>query len=228
MEFAKIIWEKNTPKSVSFDDFYFSTTSGIQESIYNFLVHNDLQQRFSQLQNKQYFRICETGFGSGLNFILTKNLWHKYVINDSQLEFISFEKFPITINDLRKILNSFAELDGYQSFVEQYNPIDGLNIYKFDNITLKLIIDDVNNINHYNLPVIDAWFLDGFSPTKNSLMWSDNLFDNISKLCHNDSSFATFTASSKVRKALQKYGFKVKKDKGFGNKREMMYGVFMS
>lgn len=23
MEFAKIIWEKNTPKSVSFDDFYF-------------------------------------------------------------------------------------------------------------------------------------------------------------------------------------------------------------
>ncbi|MDE4992390.1 tRNA U-34 5-methylaminomethyl-2-thiouridine biosynthesis protein, partial [Francisella tularensis subsp. holarctica] len=87
---------------------------------------------------------CETGFGSGLNFILTKNLWHKYVINDSQLEFISFEKFPITINDLRKILNSFAEIDGYQSFVEQYNPIDGLNIYKFDNINLKLIIDDVN------------------------------------------------------------------------------------
>ncbi|MDE5022652.1 MnmC family methyltransferase, partial [Francisella tularensis subsp. holarctica] len=32
----------------------------------------------------------------------------------------------------------------------------------------------------------------------------------------------------KVRKALQKYGFKVKKDKGFGKKREMMYGVIMS
>ncbi|MDE4970103.1 MnmC family methyltransferase, partial [Francisella tularensis] len=30
------------------------------------------------------------------------------------------------------------------------------------------------------------------------------------------------------RKALQKYGFKVKKDKGFGNKREIMDGVFMS
>ncbi|WP_032731717.1 MnmC family methyltransferase, partial [Francisella tularensis] len=58
---------------------------------------------------------------------------------------------------------------------------------------------------HYNLPVIDAWFLDGFSPTKNSLMWSDNLFDNISKLCHNHSSFATFTASSKVRKASQNF-----------------------
>ncbi|MDE5033871.1 MnmC family methyltransferase, partial [Francisella tularensis subsp. holarctica] len=78
----------------------------------------------------------------------------------------------------------------------------------------KLIIDDVKNINHYNLPVIDAWFLDGFSPYKNSLMWIDNLFDNISKLCHTHSSCATFTASSTVRKAFQKYGFKVKKDKG--------------
>ncbi|MDE4942886.1 tRNA U-34 5-methylaminomethyl-2-thiouridine biosynthesis protein, partial [Francisella tularensis subsp. holarctica] len=36
MEFAKIIWEKNTPKSVSIDDFYFSTTSGIQERLDNF------------------------------------------------------------------------------------------------------------------------------------------------------------------------------------------------
>ncbi|MFV9973884.1 MAG: MnmC family methyltransferase, partial [Francisella endosymbiont of Hyalomma asiaticum] len=42
----------------------------------------------------------------------------------------------------------------------------------------------------------------------------------------NDSSFATFTASYKVRKTLQKYGFEIKKDKDFGNKREMMYGLF--
>ena len=57
-------------------------------------------------------------------------------------------------------------------------------------------------------------------------MWSDNLFESISKLCHNNSSFATFTASSKVRKTLQKHGFGVKKDKSFGNKREIMSGVF--
>ncbi|MDE4978435.1 MnmC family methyltransferase, partial [Francisella tularensis subsp. holarctica] len=54
------------------------------------------------------------------------------------------------------------------------------------------------------------------------------LLDNFSNLCHNHISCATFTASYKVRKALHKYGFKVKKDKGFGNKTEMMYGVFMS
>ena len=73
------------------------------------------------------------------------NLWHKYVCKDSQLEFISFEKFPIAaLNDLGEILKSFDELDDYRNFLEQYNHLEDLNIYEFDNITLKLIIDDVN------------------------------------------------------------------------------------
>ncbi|GAB4222912.1 MAG: tRNA (5-methylaminomethyl-2-thiouridine)(34)-methyltransferase MnmD [Francisella sp.] len=226
MQFAKIIWEKNTPKSVAFDDFYFSTKSGIQESIYNFLVHNNLQQRFSSTQDNQIFRILETGFGSGLNFILTKNLWSKYANKNAKLEYISFEKFPIRIDDITKILGSFSELNNYHDFLKQYNPKEGLNIYNFNNITLILIIDDVNNINNYKLDMIDALFLDGFAPAKNTNMWNDNIFKSISKYCHKSTSFATFTASSKVRKTLQNNGFEIKKDKGFGYKREMMYGIF--
>ncbi|MBD1307837.1 hypothetical protein IDZ82_09505, partial [Francisella tularensis subsp. holarctica] len=73
----------------------FTASSKVRKALqkYGFKVKKDKgfgNKREMMLQNKQYFRICETGFGSGLNFILTKNLWHKYVINDSQLEFISF------------------------------------------------------------------------------------------------------------------------------------------
>ncbi|MBD5784307.1 hypothetical protein [Francisella tularensis] len=85
---------------------------------------------------------------------------HKHVITYTKLEFISFEKLPITIIDYRKILNGFADLDDYQNFVEQYNPFDDLNIYNFDNITLKLVFANFNNINKYNLQVIDAVFFD--------------------------------------------------------------------
>lgn len=48
------------------------------------------------------------------------------------------------------------------------------------------------------------------------------------KLSKNQSSFATFTSASKIRKLLEKYGFKVNKDTGFGKKREMMYGTFIN
>lgn len=224
--FSKIIWEYATPKSKLFDDFYFSSDSAIEESTYNYLKHNFLQEKFTKL-NQPQFTICETGFGTGLNFILTMNLWHKYAHENDYLEYYSFEKYPITKEDLVDILKQFKNLSNYEELLKLYNPENGLNIYKFGNITLNLIIDDVNNIDLYHLPIINTWFLDGFSPAKNNSMWSDKLFENMNLLSSQNSSFATFTASSLVRKALQKNNFEVKKDTGFGKKREMMYGSFI-
>ncbi|WP_150466943.1 tRNA (5-methylaminomethyl-2-thiouridine)(34)-methyltransferase MnmD [Francisella sp. SYW-9] len=226
MDFAKVIWEKNTPKSDIFDDFYFSSDSGVEESTYNFLEHNFLEHKFKSLSTKQKFCICETGFGAGLNFTLTLNLWQKVAPKDAQLEFVSFEKYPMDLENTSKVLNSFEQLNNYEKFLEQYKPQKGLNIISFENVTLKLIIDDVNNIGQYRFSKVDSWFLDGFTPARNIAMWNDILFKNMALRSKSNSSFATFTASSLVRKKLQKYGFEVKKDTGFGKKREMMYGFF--
>ncbi|QIW10549.1 tRNA (5-methylaminomethyl-2-thiouridine)(34)-methyltransferase MnmD [Francisella sp. LA112445] len=226
MDFAKVIWEKNTPKSDIFDDFYFSSDSGVQESTYNFIEHNFLEHKFKSLSSKQNFCICEAGFGAGLNFTLTFNLWQKVAPKDAQLEFVSFEKYPMDLENISKVLSSFKQLCNYHRFLELYKPQEGLNIISFENITLKLIIDDVNNIEQYTFTEVDCWFLDGFTPARNITMWNDILFKNMALRSNLKSSFATFTASSLVRKKLQKYGFEVKKDTGFGKKREMMYGSF--
>ncbi|MED7788648.1 tRNA (5-methylaminomethyl-2-thiouridine)(34)-methyltransferase MnmD [Francisella sp. 19X1-34] len=226
MDFAKIIWEQNTPKSDIFDDFYFSSDCGVQESTYNFLKHNFLEHKFKSLNSKQKFCICESGFGAGLNFILTLNLWQKLALKCAELEFISFEKYPMSLEDISKVLNGFKQLNNYERFLELYKPQKGLNIISFENVTLKLIIDDVNNIEQYKFSKVDTWFLDGFTPARNISMWNDILFQNMALRSKLGSSFATFTSSSLIRKKLQKHGFEVKKDKGFGKKREMMYGFF--
>lgn len=57
MDFAKVTWQENTPKSDIFDDFYFSSDSGVEESTYNFLEHNFLEDKFSSLNPKQKFCI---------------------------------------------------------------------------------------------------------------------------------------------------------------------------
>ena len=72
--------------------------------------------------------------------------------------------------------------------------------------------------------LVDCWFLDGFSPDKNPEMWNTGLYQAMFRLTQNGGSFATFTASSAVRKGLQAVGFDVKKRKGFGKKREMLWG----
>ncbi|AIT10071.1 tRNA U-34 5-methylaminomethyl-2-thiouridine biosynthesis protein [Candidatus Francisella endociliophora] len=231
MKFTKLIWENDTPKSLFFDDFYFSSDAAVTESSYNFLEHNFLATKFRELgKSNQKFTIFESGFGAGLNFILTMNLWRKYVsniLNTTHLEFISFEKYPIRHSDLLKISQKFSNLVSYKDLLRVYCPIQGENNYQFEKIKLRLIIDDINNMSSYELPKIDAWFLDGFAPAKNSAMWNENLFTNMKLLSKKGSSFATFTASSLVRKALQRNDFEVKKDTGFGKKREMMYGSFI-
>ena len=78
---------------------------------------------------------------------------------------------------------------------------------------------------------IDAWFLDGFSPSKNPSMWQDSLFEIMAKLSfyQNEQSYttlATFTAAGFVRRGLKQSGFNMAKRKGFGRKRDMLIGQF--
>ncbi|MDO9795301.1 MnmC family methyltransferase, partial [Glaesserella parasuis] len=59
---------------------------------------------------------------------------------------------------------------------------------------------------------------------KNPEMWNETLYQQMFRLTQAGGSFATFTASSNVRRGLQAVGFEVKKRKGFGKKREMLWG----
>lgn len=226
MEFAEIVWDKGVPKSKIFDDFYFSSDSGIDESYYNFISHNFLEDRFLRLEDNREFIVIETGFGSGLNFLLTLGLWKKNAPKSTTLRFISIEKYPLKSEDLVKILNLFPKVDKSQLIEKYYITNNGLNNYKFDNVELDLVVDDICNLKNYSFQKADAWFLDGFTPARNEEMWTEELFHNISSLSYKGTTFATFTASSLIRKRLQKYGFEVRKDKGFGEKREMMYGFY--
>jgi tRNA 5-methylaminomethyl-2-thiouridine biosynthesis bifunctional protein len=69
---------------------------------------------------------------------------------------------------------------------------------------------------------VDAWFLDGFSPSKNPDMWTPELFTTIKKLSYIKTTIATFTAAGVVKRGLLSEGFTLKKVPGYGKKREML------
>ncbi len=71
---ANLNWDaQGQPKSEEFDDFYFNTDSGIDESRYVFINPSKLTQRWQD--HNGTFTVLETGFGTGLNFILTWFEW---------------------------------------------------------------------------------------------------------------------------------------------------------
>ncbi len=215
--------------NADYDDVYFQPADGIAESKYVFLDHNQLDYRFSNLK-KRHFTIAETGFGSGLNFILAAELFLKTAKPDQMLHFISFEKHPIKKEDLAKIYQSWPEYQHICDDILQHYPIPVPGFHDVmlchRRLRLTLCYGDITDLLPDVVGSIDAWFLDGFAPAKNPDMWSDHLFSQMARLSHSGTSFATFTAAGFIRRGLIDHRFDVTKVKGFGKKREMMIGTY--
>lgn len=220
----------NVVFSPQFDDIYFSATDGIGESHYHFLEGNALPTRFPTW-GKKTFTLAETGFGTGLNFLLTTTLWQQHAPKNSRLHYISAEKHPITPQQLHDIYTENHWLNETTlALLENYPPLSAgryhLNIN--NTVTLTLLFGDaLSQFLAYDF-VADAWFLDGFAPAKNPDLWTQTLFDCMASHSRPQTTFATFTAASAVRKGLVQAGFDVQKGKGFGKKRERLLGTFIA
>jgi tRNA 5-methylaminomethyl-2-thiouridine biosynthesis bifunctional protein len=253
---AVIEWdEKGQPLSAQFKDVYFSPKDGLEESRYVFIEHNQLTKRFARLKSGDSFVVAEAGFGTGLNFLSCWQHWLDHAPRDAQLSFISVEKYPLSPDDLARSLALWPSLSKLanklchcyeMSFTSTQAP--QYKTLNFGNVRLLLLIDDAEsgfrrllhthdreatqNFSQSSLTIkpgwdgVDAWFLDGFTPSRNPEMWTKSLYHSMALLSRQETTFSTFTAASAVRHDLTAVGFDVTRASGFGSKREMLYGVF--
>ena len=226
---ATITWKEDTPVSTEFDDLYFNVQAGLAECEHVFLNGNNLKERFVNLKAPQ-FVIAETGFGTGLNFLAARRLWLDHAPEDACLHFISVEKFPLSRADLTQALKHWPELeDGTSQLIQRYpEPVPGFHRLSLDGGRIQLTLMLMDAIDAYSQleAHIDAWFLDGFAPSKNPEMWNEHLFTQLGRLSHESTTLATFTAAGFVRRGLQTVGFDIQKVPGFGRKREMVSARF--
>lgn len=233
--------EDGSPYSTQFDDIYFDTAAGTSQSECVFIKGNNLIERFKEHKGK--FVIAETGFGTGLNFLLTWQVIQQLNTQRNNhekihLHFISVEKYPLSkaqLSQSLKILPQLAEFS--HELISQYpeNTTENV-ILNFDtgHISLELIFDDATQGLAQVCPqrgrvkpaLVDAWFLDGFSPNKNPEMWQNALFQQISRLSKEQATLATFTVSGNVKRQLISAGFRVEKRLADGKKNEMLVGIF--
>jgi tRNA 5-methylaminomethyl-2-thiouridine biosynthesis bifunctional protein len=223
---AKLGWRQGVPYSDVFDDLYFAREGGLEESRYVFLENNDLPQRW---KNYSRFTVAETGFGTGLNFLSTLALWSESAPDYAQLHYISAEKHPFTKTDLSLALEFWPYLSRYCKELLKVYPelVPGYHRRELANrrVTLTLLFGDALELYTQLRAEVDAWYLDGFAPSKNPQMWIPKLFQQIARLSHPGTTFSTFTAAGMVRRGLQEVGFEVSKFPGFGAKRDMLRGV---
>jgi len=208
-----------------FDDIYHSVAGGIEEARHVFIGGNKLPNRWEEGGR---FTIVETGFGCGLNFLAT---WNELNQSNSnvRLDYVSVEKHPFSRESLAQVLEAWPQFDSLtRKLLDVYPPLaPGFHrLHPGRGVTLTLLFGDALEQLRELDAYADAFFLDGFAPSRNPAMWSDALFREIGRLAAPGATAATYSVAAKVKHGLAEVGFDVEKRTGFAHKREMLVAQF--
>ena len=218
MKKARVIFKDNTPYSLDFEDFYFNSQEGVEESRFVYTEAFEWEECES-------FIIAETGFGIGLNFFLTLQNFLKTKKRPKRLFYVSVEGFYLEPSFLREAYKRLGIYEEIKELLEQFllfYPKCAKGIYRFyfKDCFLDLVFDDISVLKRLEFEA-NIWYLDGFSPSKNSLMFDENTLFEIARLSKLNATILSFSSSSFLQKNLKHCGFDVAKVNGF-RKREMV------
>ena len=215
---ANLAFLDETPYSEAFGDVYHSVAGGPAQAEHVFLQGNGLPQRWA---GRESFVILETGFGFGLNFLVTLKAWRRHP--GKKLHYVAVEKHPFRLQDLQTLHGRYPELREEAALLHSRWPmlVSGGHRAELGSVVLTLFFSDIKVLRELRLSA-DAIYLDGFSPAKNPDMWSSQLMRSVSRLAAPGATAATWSVAAQVRGSLERVGFAVEKRPGFGHKKEML------
>ena len=197
------------------NESYHSVNGSIQESLHVFI-----NAGLSQVRKKE-ISIFEVGFGTGLNALLS------YIFSENnsiKICYDAIELFPIK-RELFSQLN-FTECLGhnYDSiYLKMHESAWNSNIEISENFSLKKILGDLRTFKLSGK--YDLVFFDAFSPQVEPELWTYEIFEKIYSGMNMNGIFVTYCAKGKVRRNLQKVGFKAERIPGPAGKREMLRAI---
>lgn len=215
-----IKYHNNALYNSEFDDIYFNTYEPLAECEYAYSSALDGV-------NKSAIVVAEAGFGVGLNFFCTIVKFKS--LNKKSLHYIAVEKYPFSKDELASIYEQFG-LDSaiYKEFLDSYHIVSNslLRIYLLNRtIILDLYFGDILEFLEECEFRADVWYLDGFAPSKNPQMWSEEFLSNLACCSYKDTIIRSFSCARVVRDRLSQNGFEVGKLKGYHKKREMLQAI---
>lgn len=210
-----------TPYSPRFGDRYHSEQGqGLEQARQSFLAGCDLPAAWAEAPQ---WRILETGFGFGLNFLVTWAAWKADPQRPRLLHFVSVEAYPVCAEDLRRALPRDAALRalGEQLAAQWWGLLPGVHRLSFEGgqVLLTLYIGDAQAMLRKQQLTADSVYLDGFSPRQNPELWSAETLASVARHCRRGTRLATWCVAGSVRESLARLGFEVRKVAGVPPKR---------
>ncbi|WP_421877980.1 tRNA (5-methylaminomethyl-2-thiouridine)(34)-methyltransferase MnmD [Pacificispira sp.] len=222
----RLEWLGTVPYAARFGDVYYSVDDPQGEVRHTFLDGTG----FTDLCHKDRLCVAETGFGTGLNFLEAWETWSRNAGPDAYMTFLSVEAFPLSRADLRRAHDAFPDhRQRSEELIAAWpGAVPGIHRIRLaqGRIRLILLIGDAAAMLAAMSFQADAWFLDGFAPSRNPDMWRPEVLAQVARNSAPGARLASFTAAGEVRRGLSAQGFVVEKRPGFGRKRDCITAVF--
>lgn len=223
-----VAWgDDGTPRSPRFGDIYRPATGGLEQARHVFLEGCGLPAAWA---GQRQWRILETGFGLGLNFLATWHAWRSDPQRPGLLHFASVEAWPVGAPDLlRGCERSPALLPLAEALAARWRGlVPGFHRFAFEDgrVLLTLCVGDAQAMLREQAFRADTVFLDGFDPEANPGMWSLETLKAATRLCRHGTALATWCVAGQVRRDLRSCGWEVDRRPGLGAKREVLAGRY--
>jgi tRNA 5-methylaminomethyl-2-thiouridine biosynthesis bifunctional protein len=225
---SAVEWQADgTPFSPRYGDIYRSESGGLEQASHVFLQGCGLPQTW---RTKQQWRVLETGFGLGLNFLATWQAWRADQERPRMLHYVSIEAWPVDVSDLLRSAAAWPDLIPFAHELSRqwHGLLPGFHRLSFDEgrVLLTLCIGDVKPMLRELRFEADSIFLDGFSPELNPDMWDIHTLQSMARLCRRGTRLATWCSAGEVKQGLRQCGFTVKRAAGLAPKRHRVTGEF--
>ncbi len=219
-DFLKIITTKDGSHTIfneQLNETYHSAHGAINESnhvfINNGLIYKSLQ--------KDFVRIFEVGFGTGLNLLLTLKACHLHQI---QASYLGIEAFPLPSNIIENInYKSLIDNDLKDKFSEIHHSPWHTKTFLSDWLSFEKKQTSLESFQAIGAS-FDLIYYDAFAPSKQPEMWTQACFEKCHHLLAKDGLLVTYCAQGQFKRNLKAAGFEVESLPGPPNKREMTRG----
>ncbi len=176
------------------------------------------------------WKILETGFGLGLNFLVTWAAWKADPLRPRLLHFVSSEAYPAAASDVLRSATADPELLplATELHTQLWGLLPGFHrlVFEAGHVLLTLCIGDAKTMLREQHFEADSVYLDGFSRQKNPAIWDLHTLKAVARCCKRGTRIATWTVARPVRDALAQCGFVVEKTPGIAPKRNNLQGEY--
>lgn len=190
------------------------------------MAGNALPERWA---GRHSFVVLETGFGIGLNFLAAWDAWRSDPRRPSRLHFVSVDHAPVGASEIADAAAGIAELEPLARALANVlpPPLAGFHRLHFDGgrVILTLLFGAAAD----SLPQldarVDAFMLDGFTPSRDPQAWSPGVVRELARLAAPGATLATRTVATGIQAALRGAGFTIEASgAGGGTRHEMLVG----